>query len=88
MITPNNYYNITFYVSGGSDYYYGMMGSLYNVIYIGNPPSNGLCSISPLEGYALDTKFTLTQSGWRDPDGISQYTFEYSLDDGVTFLPI
>ena len=70
MITPNNYYNITFFVLGSSDYYRGMMGSLYNVIYIGNPPSKGDCFISPLEGFALVTEFTLTTSGWADPDGI------------------
>ncbi len=47
IIEPNNYYNITFFVKGLNTYYYGMLGSMYNVIYIGIPPKNGKCFISP-----------------------------------------
>jgi hypothetical protein len=41
IIQPNNYYNITFYVKGSNTFYNGMLGSMYNVIYIGIPPRRG-----------------------------------------------
>jgi len=47
IIEPNNYYNITFYVKGDDTVYYGMIGSMFNVIYIGIPPKGGVCSVSP-----------------------------------------
>jgi hypothetical protein len=52
IIEPNNYYNITFYVKGFDSYYNGMIGTLYNVIYIGIPPKSGKCEISPNTGIA------------------------------------
>ena len=48
IISPNNYYNITFYVQGNAKLYNGMMGYMFNVIYIGIPPKNGKCLTSPL----------------------------------------
>lgn len=47
IIEPNNYYNITFYVKGNDTVYNGMAGAMFNVIYIGIPPKNGKCLISP-----------------------------------------
>ena len=47
ILEPNFYYNITFYVKGSDTYYNGMIGSMYNVIYIGIPPKNGKCFIKP-----------------------------------------
>lgn len=71
IIEPNNYYNITFYVSGLNTYYNGMLGSMFNVIYIGIPPKNGKCFISPLQGIATVTTFKISTSGWVDVDGIA-----------------
>ena len=45
IIQPNNYYNITFYVKGSNSYYNGMLGSMFNVIYIGIPPRLSLIHI-------------------------------------------
>jgi hypothetical protein len=47
IIQPNFYYNVTFYVKGKDTFYNGMLGSMYNVIYIGIPPRNGKCNIDP-----------------------------------------
>ncbi len=47
ILEPNNYFNITFFVKGNDTFYNGMIGSMFNVIYIGIPPKNGKCSISP-----------------------------------------
>jgi len=55
ILEPNNYYNITFFVKGKNTFYNGMLGSMYNVIYIGIPPKNGKCSISPGQGIATVT---------------------------------
>lgn len=52
IIEPNFYYNITFFVRGHPEYYSGMLGSTFNVIYIGLPPKNGICMISPTVGIA------------------------------------
>jgi REJ domain len=82
IIEPNNYYNITFYVKGSDKYYNGMLGSMYNVIYIGIPPKNGKCIISPTQGFAGVTTFVISSSGWVDIDGIAEYTYFYSFDQG------
>jgi hypothetical protein len=37
-----------------------MIGSMYNVIYIGIPPKNGKCFISPTQGFAGVTIFKIT----------------------------
>lgn len=47
IIQPNNYYNITFFVKGKDTFYNGMLGSMYNVIYIGIPPRKGKCIVNP-----------------------------------------
>jgi hypothetical protein len=44
--------------------------------YVNRLPEGGSCSITPNTGIALSTNFTLTCSGWTDPDGsISQYQY-------------
>jgi len=37
---------------------------MYNVIYIGIPPKNGECTISPEQGVATVTTFRLETLGW------------------------
>ena len=73
IIEPNNYYNITFYVKGDESVYNGMIGSMFNVIYIGIPPKNGKCNISPIQGIAQVTDFKIKTFGWVDPDGIAEF---------------
>lgn len=65
-----------------------MMGYMFNVIYIGIPPKGGLCQVSPMQGIASVTRFTFTSSHWLDPDGIAEYRFLYSFDDGNTYIPL
>jgi len=88
IITPNKYYNITFYVQGNKTLYNGMLGYQFNFIYIGIPPKGGLCSVTPSMGVANATVFTFTSSSWIDPDGIQTYSFYYSFDNGVTFISL
>lgn len=57
IIEPNNYYNITFFVKGNPRYYNGMIGSMFNVIYIGTPARGGRCAALPAEGIAQVTEF-------------------------------
>lgn len=88
IIEPNNYYNITFYVKGDETVYNGMLGVMFNVIYIGIPPKGGVCSVNPPQGVATVTEFSFQTGSWKDPDGISEFKFLYSLDNGVTFVPV
>ena len=57
ILVPNKYYNITFYVWGKNAFYNGMAASMYNIIFIGIPPKNGRCVISPNQGIATVTTF-------------------------------
>jgi hypothetical protein len=41
---------------------------------INQPPQNGSCSISPLNG-TTSTLFTIVCSNWFDEDGIQDYSF-------------
>jgi hypothetical protein len=41
---------------------------------INSPPSNGSCSIDPLNG-TTTTLFTITCLNWFDEDGIKDYSF-------------
>ena len=70
ILAPNNYYNLTFYVQGDNTVYNGMLGVMWNVIYIGIPPTGGLCSISPSSGLATISEFLISSALWQDPDGI------------------
>ena len=88
IITPNNYYNITFYVQGNGTVYHGMLGSAFNVIYIGIPPQGGTCFVTPAGGIASVTEFNFVTGNWKDPDGIAEFHFSYSFDGGVTYFPI
>lgn len=88
IIEPNNYYNITFYVKGYERFYNGMIGSMFNVIYIGIPPKGGKCLIQPLQGIAAVTQFKMSTQGWQDVDGIAEYQFFYSFDSGESFIPV
>lgn len=88
IIEPNNYYNITFYVKGDDSVYNGMIGSIFNVIYIGIPPKGGSCAVAPYQGIAGATEFNIATGNWKDPDGLSEIRFLYSLDGGDTYLPI
>jgi hypothetical protein len=40
---------------------------------INQPPTNGSCSITPLNG-TTSTSFTIICSHWQDPDGIKDYS--------------
>ncbi len=44
---------------------------------INQPPENGSCSISPLNG-TTSTLFTISCSNWQDQDGIQDYSV-YSM---------
>lgn len=86
IIEPNNYFNITFYVQGNGTYYNGMIGSMFNVIYIGIPPKGGVCQITPTQGVAGTTEFTIMTGNWKD--SISEFHFLFSLDGGNSYLPL
>ena len=47
---------------------------------INQPPSNGSCSISPLQG-TTSTLFSISCPGWFDEDGIKDYAVtSYTTD--------
>ena len=54
---------------------------------INRPPSNGSCSISPLQG-TTSTPFTVSCTGWFDDNGIKDYALSgYAIDqDEQTIL--
>ena len=57
----------------------GISSSALNFV-INQPPSNGSCSISPLQG-TTSTLFTVSCSNWVDEDGIKDYALSgYSAD--------
>ncbi len=44
-------------------------------------PTNGNCSVNPINGSALQTNFTITCLNWYDPDGsVSNYQFYATLN--------
>lgn len=88
IIQPNFYYNITFYVKGKDAFYNGMLGSMYNVIYIGIPPRKGKCKIDPPQGIATVTQFAISCIEWVEREGMAEYGHYYSYDDGKTFIPL
>jgi hypothetical protein len=50
---------------------------------INQPPTNGSCSVTPLNG-TTSTSFTITCSHWQDPDGIKDYSI-YSESSSSSF---
>ncbi|XP_078344032.1 polycystin family receptor for egg jelly-like [Oculina patagonica] len=46
-----------------------------------SPPAGGKCEVRPLSGVTLETIFTFTCSGWKDPDRPLQYKFIYFTTD-------
>ena len=53
---------------------------------INQPPSNGSCSISPLQG-TINTLFTVSCPGWLDEDGIKDYALSgYTIDAEVQLM--
>ena len=48
-----------------------------------SPPVEGECSVSPISGVALITKFTFTCTNWQDPDLPLQYEFVYLADNNI-----
>ena len=44
--------------------------------------------MTPAFGIAAVTEFTFITGNWKDPDGIAEFHFAYSLDGGDTYLPI
>eukprot|EP00347_Sterkiella_histriomuscorum_P002038 403369714 len=88
IIQPNRDYNITFYVQGDEQYYNGMQSSISHMIYIGTPPKNGRCKVSPIIGISTITEFTISQQNWLDEEQIQNYEFFYSLDGGDVYLPM
>ena len=57
----------------------GISSSALNFV-VNQPPSNGSCSISPLQG-TTSTLFTVSCSNWFDEDGIKDYALSsYSAD--------
>ena len=48
-----------------------------------SPPVEGVCSVSPISGVTLITKFTFTCTNWQDPDLPLQYEFVYLADNNI-----
>lgn len=49
-----------------------------------SPPAGGKCEARPLSGITLETTFSFTCSGWKDPDRPLQFEFIYfTTEDGV-----
>lgn len=49
-----------------------------------NPPAGGRCEVRPLSGITLETAFSFTCSGWKDPDRPLQFEFIYfNTEDDV-----
>ncbi|XP_065681240.1 polycystin-1-like protein 2 isoform X2 [Hydra vulgaris] len=40
-------------------------------------PTSGFCYVNPMEGYALETKFSIFCNDWKDQDGLLSYMFFY-----------
>eukprot|EP00347_Sterkiella_histriomuscorum_P005798 403355229 len=88
VIEANRDYKITFYVKGNENFYKGMYTSSSTQIYIGSPPRNGKCIVSPLIGIATLTEFTIQQENWSDEEVIVRYDFSYSIDGGDIYIPM
>eukprot|EP00347_Sterkiella_histriomuscorum_P014233 403361664 len=88
IVQANNYYIISFYVRGLDQFYKGMYSEMKTTIYLGTPPKNGKCQISPIIGIATITKFQIQQTNWIDLEPIDAYDFFYSMDGGEVFLPL
>ena len=52
-----------------------------DTIYINSPPYAGSCSLSPSTGEALSTDFSISCSGWIDPQGYEPLQYEFSYFD-------
>ena len=49
-----------------------------------SPPTGGKCEVRPLSGITLKTTFSVTCSGWEDPDRPLQFEFIYfTTEDDV-----
>ncbi|CDW84369.1 neurohypophysial n-terminal domain containing protein [Stylonychia lemnae] len=88
IIRPNNWYTITFYVSGNDSFVKGMYSHITHQIYIGMPPRGGKCQISPLIGIAQVTQFSIKQMQWVDEEPLYRYDYFYSTDGGQIYIPI
>ena len=51
---------------------------------VNEPPTAGNCSVKPLEGKPLATKFNVSCEGFQDVDKPLSYEFLYSMDNGAT----
>ncbi|CDW84379.1 neurohypophysial n-terminal domain containing protein [Stylonychia lemnae] len=88
IIKANNIYQVIFYVKGNDTYYKDMYIEVNNGLYIGTPPRNGKCVITPLIGIATVTKFQMKQSSWVDFEQLIRYDFSYSMDGGQVYIPL
>ena len=50
------------------------------------PPYGGVCSASPPEGVALQTRFSLQCAGWQDEELPLKYEYYYRTEAGVKTL--
>eukprot|EP00347_Sterkiella_histriomuscorum_P015521 403356717 len=88
IIRANRDYNITFYVQGDQQRYNRLYSTSTNQIYIGSPPKNGRCRVSPIIGIASITPFIISQQNWLDEEPIERYEFSYSIDGGDIYIPM
>ncbi|XP_065069836.1 uncharacterized protein LOC135694887 isoform X2 [Rhopilema esculentum] len=64
-------------------------GATYEQVYIVNvnePPKNGSCTMSPNEGFAINTLFLVNCTGWTDPDVPLTYEVAHQTDYLSTVL--
>ncbi|XP_048589509.1 polycystin-1-like [Nematostella vectensis] len=56
------------------------------MVYKNTPPQPGNCTVSPSEGFAMDTFFRINCTGWKDPEQPLTYTYYYTMDAIKTTL--
>ena len=49
-------------------------------------PYGGSCSVSPVNGTAIDTEFNITCNGWQDDDLPLTYEFRYHTNTGMVVI--
>ena len=59
-------------------------GMVSKTLEVNKPPTAGNCSVKPLEGKPLATKFNVSCEGFQDVDKPLSYEFLYSMDNGTT----
>lgn len=79
MLSGNKKYRVDISVKPGN----AVAGTSRHEFQTNSPPTGGTCAVSPVEGFALNTTFTFSCTGWNDQQLPLTYQFHYKLDNGL-----